>query len=70
MRGLSTVVCAFMLTHALGYTLCFSLLWSAATGYMRLSYRLYAMPNGIIIQINTHDLVLCWVLDGKVRVAE
>lgn len=65
MRGLSSTFCAILLVYALGYTLCFSLLWSAATGYVSLSHRLYAMPNGDITPINTHDLTLCWVLDGS-----
>lgn len=65
MQGFVSFFCTLLLIYALSYTLLFSLLWSAATGYLSLSHRLYAMPDGSIIPLNTPDLTLCWVLDGS-----
>lgn len=65
MQGLSSFLCTLLLIYALSYTLLFSVLWSTATGYLSLSHRLYAMPDGNIVPLNTHDLALCWVLDGS-----
>jgi hypothetical protein len=65
MRGWTTSLCTILLVYALGYTLLFPLLWSTATGYLSLSHRLYAMPDGNIVPLNTRDLSLCWVLDGS-----
>lgn len=65
MQGIASFLCTLLLIYALSYTLFFSLLWSTATGYLSLSHRLYAMPNGDIVPLNTRDLALCWVLDGS-----
>lgn len=65
MQGIASFLCTLLLIYALSYTLFFSLLWSTATGYLSLSHRLYAMPNGNFVPLNTHDLALCWVLDGS-----
>lgn len=65
MQGIASFLCTLLLIYALSYTLLFSLLWSTATGYLSLSHRLYAMPDGNIVPLNTHDLALCWVLDGS-----
>lgn len=64
-QGLTNFYCTILLIYALGYTLLFSLLWSTATGYLSLSHRLYAMPDGNIVPLDTCDLALCWVLDGS-----
>ncbi|KAK2597903.1 hypothetical protein N8I77_012656 [Diaporthe amygdali] len=64
-QGLTNFYCTILLIYALGYTLLFSLLWSTATGYLSLSHRLYAMPDGNIVPLDTRDLALCWVLDGS-----
>lgn len=65
MQGIASFLCTLLLIYALSYTLFFSLLWSTATGYLSLSHRLYAMPDGNIVPLNTRDLALCWVLDGS-----
>lgn len=65
MQGITSFWCTLLLIYALIYTLLFSLLWSTATGYVSLSHRLYAMPDGNIVTLNTPDLTLCWVLDGS-----
>lgn len=65
MEGVASFWCTLLLIYALSYTLLFSLLWSTATGYLSLSHRLYAMPDGNIVPLNTPDLTLCWVLDGS-----
>lgn len=65
MQGVAFFCCTLLLIYALSYTLFFSVLWSTATGYLSLSHRLYAMPDGNIITLNTPDLTLCWVLDGS-----
>lgn len=65
MKGSTTILCTTLLVYALGYTLLFPVLWSAATGYVNLSHRLYAMPDATLVPLNTRDLALCWVLDGN-----
>lgn len=65
MKGSTTILCTTLLVYALGYTLLFPVLWSAATGYFSLSHRLYAMPDATLVPLNTSDLALCWVLDGN-----
>lgn len=65
MQGIASFWCTLLLIYALSYTLLFSLLWSTATGYVSLSHRLYAMPDGNMVTLNTPDLTLCWVLDGS-----
>ncbi|KAI3325339.1 hypothetical protein HD806DRAFT_533008 [Xylariaceae sp. AK1471] len=62
-RSYSVIMCTLLLIYTLGYTLFFALLWSAATGYISLSHKLYAMPGGEVVPLNTEDLALCWVLD-------
>lgn len=52
------------LLYPLCYTLLFSLIWSTATGYINLSHKLYAMPNGDIFPIDSEKLALCWALDS------
>ncbi|KAK8036287.1 hypothetical protein PG993_008901 [Apiospora rasikravindrae] len=64
-RGSITVLlCTLMVIYALGYTLFFSVIWGAATGYVGLSQNFYPMPNGDVIGLNSRDLSLCWALDG------
>lgn len=65
MQGIASFWCTLLLIYALSYTLLFAILWSTATGYLSLSHRLYAMPDGNIVPLNTPDLTLCWVLDGS-----
>ncbi|KAI8631746.1 hypothetical protein F5Y19DRAFT_493605 [Xylariaceae sp. FL1651] len=62
-RSLSVFLCTILLIYTLGYTLFFSVIWSTATGYLSLSHKLYAMPDGEIVPLNTEDLSLCWVLE-------
>lgn len=62
-RSYSVLLCTILLIYALGYTLLFPLLWGTATGYLSLSHKLYAMPNGDIVPLNSGNLSLCWVLD-------
>ncbi|KAK8062994.1 hypothetical protein PG997_015091 [Apiospora hydei] len=52
-----------MVVYTLGYTLLFSVIWGAATGYVSLSQNFYPMPNGDVVPLNSPDLSLCWVLE-------
>ncbi|KAI0445077.1 hypothetical protein F4803DRAFT_571868 [Xylaria telfairii] len=62
-RSYSVLLCTILLIYALGYTLLFPLIWGTATGYLSLSHKLYAMPDGDIVPLNSGNLSLCWVLD-------
>ncbi|KAI0543773.1 hypothetical protein F4679DRAFT_82893 [Xylaria curta] len=62
-RSYSVLLCTILLTYALAYTLFFPLIWGTATGYLSLSHKLYAMPGGDIVPLNSGNLSLCWVLD-------
>lgn len=62
-KSYSVLLCTILLIYTLAYTLSFSLIWGTATGYISLSHKLYAMPGGDIIPLNSGDLSLCWVLD-------
>ncbi|KAI1879814.1 hypothetical protein JX265_001435 [Neoarthrinium moseri] len=53
-----------LLVFFLGYTILFTVLWSTTTGYVNLSRKLYAMPNGDVIPLDSKDLAICWVLDS------
>ncbi|KAI0185034.1 hypothetical protein EV127DRAFT_503418 [Xylaria flabelliformis] len=62
-RSYSVLLCTILLIYALAYTLFFPLVWGTATGYLSLSHKLYAMPGGDIVPLNSENLTLCWVLD-------
>ncbi|KAI1751603.1 hypothetical protein F4782DRAFT_180227 [Xylaria castorea] len=62
-RSYSVLLCTILLIYTLAYTLIFPLVWGTATGYLSLSHKLYAMPGGDIVPLNSEDLSLCWVLD-------
>ncbi|KAK8106359.1 hypothetical protein PG999_009718 [Apiospora kogelbergensis] len=64
-RSITTFLCTCMIIFTLGYTLLFSVIWSAATGYVSLSQNFYPMPNADIVGLNSPDLTLCWELDGS-----
>ncbi|RYC65716.1 hypothetical protein CHU98_g530 [Xylaria longipes] len=59
----SVLLCTILLIYTLAYTLFFSLIWGTATGYLSLSHKLYAMPGGDVVPLNSENLSLCWVLD-------
>ncbi|KAI1363668.1 hypothetical protein F5Y08DRAFT_354276, partial [Xylaria arbuscula] len=62
-RSYSILFCTILLIYTLTYTLLFPLVWSAATGYVSLSHKLYAMPGDEIVSLDSEHLSLCWVLD-------
>ncbi|KAI0005680.1 hypothetical protein F4779DRAFT_597981 [Xylariaceae sp. FL0662B] len=64
MRSYSVVICSILTVYCLGYTIFFPVIWSAATGYINQAHKLYAMPQGDVISLNSEDLALCWVLDS------
>lgn len=62
-RSYSVLLCTVLLIYTLAYTLLFPLVWGTATGYLSLSHKLYAMPGGDVVRLNSENLSLCWVLD-------
>jgi hypothetical protein len=60
----TVLFCTAILTYPLIYTLFFAILWGAATGYVSHSQRLYPMPDGNMVPLDTEELSLCWVLDS------
>ncbi|KAI1128706.1 hypothetical protein F5Y10DRAFT_291740 [Nemania abortiva] len=62
-KSYSVLLCSILLIYSLTYTLFFSVIWGTATGYLSLSHKLYALPGGEIIPLNSGNLSLCWVLD-------
>ncbi|KAI0096660.1 hypothetical protein GGR51DRAFT_542967 [Nemania sp. FL0031] len=62
-KSYSVLLCSVLLIYTLVYTLFFPLIWGTSTGYLSLSHKLYAMPGGDVIPLNSENLSLCWVLD-------
>ncbi|KAK8045813.1 hypothetical protein PG996_013877 [Apiospora saccharicola] len=63
-RSVLTFLCTLLVIYALGYTLFFSVVWGAATGYVSISPDFYPMPDSEVIPLNSPHVSLCWVLDG------
>lgn len=63
-ESITIFLCTWLVIYALGYTLLFSVIWSAATGYVSVSQNFYPMPNGDVVPLNSPELTLCWALDG------
>ncbi|KAK8137264.1 hypothetical protein PG984_005204 [Apiospora sp. TS-2023a] len=62
-RSVTIFLCTLLVIYALGYTLFFSVVWGAATGYVSISHDFYPMPDTEVIPLNSPHLSLCWVLD-------
>ncbi|KAK7912244.1 hypothetical protein PG985_014725 [Apiospora marii] len=63
-ESITVFLCTWLVIYALGYTLLFSVIWAAATGYVSVSQNFYPMPDGEVVRLNSQNLSLCWVLDG------
>ncbi|KAI1379463.1 hypothetical protein F4677DRAFT_333655 [Hypoxylon crocopeplum] len=64
-KSYSVIICTISAIYSLAYIIVFPVIWSAATGYINQAHKLYAMPDGEIIQLNSEHLALCWVLDSS-----
>ena len=61
-----TIKCLIIvaLTYMLLYTILFSTLWGAATGYVSLPGRAYRMPDNSFANLESERLSICWSIDG------
>lgn len=59
------MVSAVWLSLAILYTLSFTSLWSAATGYVQPSAVAYKMPDSTYATVDSEGLNICWSVDGS-----
>ena len=65
--GLRTILSALWLVFAIAYVLTFPTIWSAATGYISPSVRMYQMPDHTLASLDSDLLALCWsIRDDRV----
>jgi len=64
-RGLRTIFGAVALFWTVAYLIAFPTIWSAATGYVNPSRRVYGMPDGSFISLDSTDLALCYSIQDE-----
>ncbi|KAH7157325.1 hypothetical protein B0J13DRAFT_541522 [Dactylonectria estremocensis] len=60
-----TVLSTVWLLLAISYALASGPFWSAVTGYLAPSSRMYYLDDGTLAALDSSELSMCWVLDGK-----
>lgn len=69
--GWRTTASATWMSFAIVYVLAFSTIWGAATGYISPSTRVYKMPDGALVSLDSNLLAMCWdIKDSRVGWAD
>ncbi|XXG98315.1 hypothetical protein Hte_004638 [Hypoxylon texense] len=62
-KSYSVLICSIFTVYTIGYTILFPIIFGAATGYINQAHKLYAMPQGDVVSLDSEHLSLCWVID-------